>query len=83
MEVSGITVSPNYIFRLPEMEEEGSAPAALRDAVSLSTPREFTDEEAELMLDDTINMIGADSATALSLHGGLSESRVYQLLGLM
>lgn len=83
MELSGITVSPNYIFRLPEMDDEGSAPAALRDSVSLCAPYEFTDEEAELMLDDTINMIGEDSVTALSLHGGLTENRVYQLLGLM
>lgn len=83
MEVSGITVSPNYIFRLPEMDDEGSAPAALRDAVSISHPYEFSDEEAEVLLDDTISMIGSDSATALSLHGGLTENRVYQLLGLM
>ena len=33
MEVSGITVSPNYIFQLPETDDEGSAPAALRDGV--------------------------------------------------
>ena len=83
MEVSGITVSPNYILQLPETDDEGSAPAALRDAVSFSTPYLLPDEEAEVVLDDTINLIGADYAAAFSVHGGLNENRVYQLLGLM
>lgn len=83
MEVSGITVSPNYIFQLPETDDEGSAPAALRDAVSFSSPYLIPDEEADMVLDDTINLIGADYATAVAVHGGLNENRVHQLLGLM
>ena len=83
MDVSRITVSPNYIFQLPETDDEGSAPAALRDAVSFSTPYLLPDEEAEVVLDDTINLIGADYTAAFSVHGGLNENRVYQLLGLM
>lgn len=83
MEVSGITVSPNYIFQLPETDDEGSAPAAMRDAVSFSSPYLLPDEEADMVLDDTINLIGADYTAAFAVHGGLNENRVHQLLGLM
>ena len=83
MEVSGITVSPNYIFQLPETDDEGSAPAAMRDAVSFSSPYLLPDEEADMVLDDTINLIGDDYMAAVAVHGGLNENRVHQLLGLM
>ena len=83
MEVSGITVSPNYIFQLPETDDEGSAPAAMRDAVSFSSPYLLPDEEADMVLDDTINLIGADYMAAVAVHGGLNENRVHQLLDLM
>lgn len=82
MEISGINPSAPFSFLLPDKEDSGSTPAAVQDTVNISAPPLLQDEDVEGVLDDTLNMIAGDTAGALSVHGGLSQSRVFALLGL-
>lgn len=69
-----------YMFAGKEMaaaRQEG-----IKDTVDIRGQQLLTDEEAQSVLKETINMIGADRAGALSVHSGLSESRVFALLGI-
>ncbi len=82
MEISGITPSAPFSFLLPDKEDSSSTPAAVQDTVNISAPSLLQDDEVEDVLGDTLSMIAGDSAGALAAHGGLSESRVFALLGL-
>ena len=82
MEISGINPSAPFSFLLPDKEDPGSTPAPVQDTVVISAPPLLQDEDVQGVLDDTLNMIAEDNAGALSVHGGLSESRVFALLGL-
>lgn len=82
MEISGINPSAPFSFLLPDKEDSGSTPAAVQDTVNISAPSLLRDDEVEGVLDDTLSMIAEDNAGALAVHGGLSESRVFALLGL-
>lgn len=82
MEISGINPSAPFSFLLPDKEDSGSAPAAVQDTVDISAPSLLRDDEVEGVLGDTLSMIAQDNAGALAVHGGLSESRVFALLGL-
>ena len=55
---------------------------AVQDTVDVRAPRLLEDSEVDSVLDDTLNMIAQDNVAALSVHGGLSQSRVFALLGL-
>lgn len=80
MEISQIRSSMPFMFPTPEKE---SAPVrSTGDIVDIQAPQLLADDEVEGVLADTISMIGNDPATALSVHSGLSESRVFALLGL-
>ncbi len=61
--------------------EKEAASRATGDTVDVHAPQLLADDEVEGVLNETINMIGSDSATALSVHSGLTESRVFALLG--
>ncbi|WP_165176817.1 hypothetical protein [Desulfovibrio sp. ZJ369] len=82
MEISGITPSAPFSFLLPDTEDSSSTPAAVQDTVHISAPSLLRDDEVEDVLGDTLSMIAGDNAGALAAHGGLSESRVFALLGL-
>lgn len=82
MEISGISPSAPFSFLLPDKEDSGSTPAAVQDTVNISAPSLLQDDEVQDVLDNTLNMIAGDNAGALAVHAGLSESRVFALLGL-
>ncbi|MCR4666055.1 MAG: hypothetical protein K5657_02040 [Desulfovibrio sp.] len=60
----------------------GSAPIAPQDSISVTGFPEMTDEEVEGLMEETIQMISDDSGSALSVHSGLDPNRVFALLGL-
>ncbi|MGE9985433.1 hypothetical protein [Desulfovibrio sp. SGI.169] len=82
MEISGINHALSFAFTMPDKDDSGSAPAAVQDTVDVRAPRLLEDSEVDSVLDDTLNMIAQDNVAALSVHGGLSQSRVFALLGL-
>lgn len=47
-----------------------------------SAPNLLADDEVDGVLDDTMNMISQNPMDALSVHSGLSASRVASLLSL-
>lgn len=82
MEISGINPSLPFAFTMPGKDDSGSTPAAVQDTVDVRAPHLLEDDEVDGVLDDTLNMIAQDNMGALSVHGGLSQSRVFALLGL-
>lgn len=82
MEISGLNKFSAFAFPLPGKDDSGSTPAAVQDVVNLSTPKLLEDHEVESVMDETLNMIAHDNVAALSAHGGLSQSRVFALLGM-
>jgi hypothetical protein len=82
MELTGITQSMPLMFRFPDREDGGSTPPAAQDTVSVNAFPPLGDEEAEVVFNDTLDMIAADNMTALSAHSGLVPGRVFALLGM-
>lgn len=82
MEISGINSSLPFAFTMSDKDDSGSTPAAVQDTVDIRAPQLLEDDEVDGVLDDTLNMIAQDNVGALSVHGGLSQSRVFALLGL-
>ncbi|MBR3663664.1 MAG: hypothetical protein IKN64_03310 [Desulfovibrio sp.] len=83
MHISSIDNAYLTELYLPESEgHSGSAPVAPQDIVNLSSLPEMTDEEVEGLMQETIQMIGNDSVSALSVHSGLDTNRVFALLGM-
>ena len=82
MEISGINTFHPFTFTRTDRDDSGSTPAAVQDVVNLSTPQLLEDDEVDAVMDDTLNMIAQDNLAALSVHGGLSQSRVFALLGM-
>lgn len=80
MEISQIRSAFPFVFQ--GMEKTEAAPRPAGDIVDVHAPELLADEEVEGVLNETISMIGNDSAAALSVHSGLTESRVFALLGL-
>ena len=80
MEISGISSSIPCMFHNREgaqaAREEG-----IKDTVNIQGNRLLADDEVDGVLKDTVAMIGANRADALSAHSGLNESRVFALLG--
>lgn len=82
MEISGINAFHPFTFTRTDKDDSGSTPAAVQDVVNLSAPKLLEDHEVDSVMDDTLNMIAQDNVAALSVHGGLSQNRVYALLGI-
>lgn len=82
MEISGIRSALPFMFGGNDGEAAKSVKNTISDRIDISAHNLLTDEEAESVLADTISMIGSDSAAALSVHSGLSENRVFALLGI-
>lgn len=86
MEILGI--NPGMSFGYVPSDKEDNAPVPTSgsleqlDTVDISSPYILPDDEVEMVMDETLNMIAQDSMAALSVHGGLSQSRVFALLGL-
>ncbi|MBD5417436.1 MAG: hypothetical protein HDR50_07205 [Desulfovibrio sp.] len=82
MEISGIRSALPFAF--PTLDKDGAeaAPAPVGDMVDIHAPTLLDDSEVDGVLDDTLSMIAQDNVAALSVHGGLSESRVFALLGM-
>ena len=58
------------------------APLETNDIVNLNTLPDMSDEEVEALMTETEQMIGNDYLSALTVHSGLDENRVYRLLGM-
>ncbi len=84
MNISAINNSfMNSLFAKDQDANGTPSPAApLSDIVTLNELPDLTDAEVENLMNETIQMIGADAAGALSVHNGLDPNRVYSLLGL-
>lgn len=82
MEISQIRSTLPFMFQGNEKEAVRNAPKNAGDTVDIQGMQLLADEEVEGVLNETINMIGSDSSAALAVHSGLSESRVFALLGL-
>lgn len=85
MEISGIRSA--FPFAFPTADKDGgdaaqAASLATGDMVDIHAPQLLADDEVDGVLDQTLSMIAQDNVAALSVHGGLSESRVFALLGL-
>lgn len=71
-----------FPFAFPQTDKENAAQAQpVGDMVDIHGPELLADEEVDGVLNETIGMITGDRAGALSVHSGLSESRVFALLG--
>lgn len=80
MEISQIRSAMPFLF---QSQEKGDAPIRVNgDIIDVHAPQLLADDEVDDVLNETISMIGSDSAAALSVHSGLSESRVFALLGI-
>ena len=82
MNISGINSSNSFAFPSIEKEESAAPTALSHDVVSLSSPILLADDEVDGVLDDTMSMISQNPMDALSVHSGLSASRVAALLSL-
>ena len=82
MKISGLNPTPAFAFPSIEMDESTAASTPSRDVVSLSAPNLLADDEVDGVLDDTMSMISQNPMDALSVHSGLSASRVAALLSL-
>lgn len=79
MEISGIRSSMPFIFG--GAEKENSGVSAGKDIVDVHQPELIPDDEVENVFQETLGMIAQDGAAALGIHSGLTESRVFALLG--
>ena len=82
MKISGLNPTPAFAFPSIEKDESTAANTPSRDVVSLSAPNLLADDEVDGVLDDTMSMISQNPMDALSVHSGLSASRVASLLSL-
>ena len=82
MKISGLNPTPAFAFPAMEKDENTAASTPTRDVVSLSAPNLLADDEVDGVLDDTMSMISQNPMDALSVHSGLSASRVAELLSL-
>lgn len=82
MEISQIRHALPFMFPNADKEMQDASVKGLGDRIDVHAPNLIPDEEVENVLNETISMIGSDSAAALSVHSGLNESRVFALLGL-
>lgn len=82
MEISQIRTAMPFLFPGSEKEAPASTIRNSGDTVDLHGVEILADEDVEGIFNETISMIGSDSAAALSVHSGLSESRVFALLGM-
>ena len=86
MEIQSLNSNSLFSGIFPDRDGSFAAPAAAAqpapDTVDVSSPWLLPDDEVDGVLDATMNMISQDNLAALSVHGGLSQSRVFALLGL-
>lgn len=82
MKISGLNPTPAFAFPSIEKDESTAASTPSRDVISLSAPNLLADDEVDGVLDDTMSMISQNPMDALSVHSGLSASRVAALLSL-
>ena len=82
MKISGLNPTPAFAFPAMEKDESTAASVPSHDVVSLSSTNLLADDEVDGVLDDTMSMISQNPMDALSVHSGLSASRVAALLSL-
>lgn len=82
MEISPIRSAFSFMFSNQEREKAEVTLKRASDIVDIHAPELLADEDVEGVLNETIDMIGNDGAAALSVHSGLTDSRVFALLGL-
>lgn len=81
MEISGIRSAFPFLFQSNEKGANVDNVKNLGDIVDINAPEILADEDVEGVYNDTLAMIANDRASALTAHSGLSESRVFALLG--
>lgn len=84
--ISGISGLQGYqaLNRINPEHPMGQAvhtPAETKDTVNINSAVNMTDEEAQQILQEVSQDIGAHQADALSAHQGLDYARVMALLG--
>lgn len=79
MEISGIRAAFPFMFQ--GTEKEAVSKIGSGDIVDVRMPEVLSDEEAEKVFNESLDMISQNPAAALSVHSGLSESRVFALVG--
>lgn len=82
MEISGIGATMPFNYLTNEKGQASNKPQLPEDTVELQGLNIPNDEEAEIIYNDTLAMLASDNGAALSVHSGLSESRVFELLGM-
>lgn len=82
MEISGIRSTFPFLFQNNEKGVNVDNMNNVGDIVDIHAPQILADDEVEGVYNDTLNIIANDHAQALSAHSGLSESRVFALLGM-
>jgi hypothetical protein len=83
MNISGIDASVFLGFRLPSDGEDAARTAAgPMDKVDISLSGLSDDEEAAGVFGGALSAIAADPQGALAAHSGLTQSRVFALLGM-
>lgn len=82
MDISAIGKSVPFDFIMHGKDSSGNVPPVVQDEVHISMPHILSGQEADEVLDATIDMLARDNVAALSAHGGLSHGRVFGLLGL-
>lgn len=80
MEITGLGSAFPFMFQGGEKTDDVVVRQA-SDVVDVHSPYIIPDEEVDAVYNETLNMIAQDNARALSVHSGLSESRVFALLG--
>lgn len=82
MEISALDKALPFNFIMTDKDGMGNVPPVAQDFVDISAPQLLADDEVDDVLDATIDMLARDNVAALSVHGGLTQSRVFSLLGL-
>lgn len=82
MEISGIGTRLQNLFQNNAKETAHIQHEGIADRVDVHETPLLSDEEVDDVLNDTMAMITNDPAGALTVHSGLSESRVFALLGI-
>lgn len=80
MEINGLGSAFPFMFNGGEKAND-AATRATGDVVDVRSPYIIPEEEVDAVYNETLNMIAQDNAGALAVHSGLSESRVFALLG--
>lgn len=79
MEILGIRSAMPFMFQ--GSEKTATPKQSTGDVIDIRQQPILADEEVEGVFTETLGMIAKDAVSALSVHSGLNEDRVFALLG--